>query len=345
MIGPRDRIHDISPFSWLIFRHQNPSAVITLAVVPHQTVATKILQLLHGSNVGGLDVVLEGLNLLLEVANGDLLVLNNQVDLELLDTETNGDKLGGTPDEAVQLDGTDLLLEGSHVGLIIYTMVRRASLEWKIEQHTPRLDIEGDNGLGNSLGLGLLLLLVLGQSLITDTGSLGILLLVVRTEQVDIVVLLGLLGGLGGVDGHLGDIRAVGSVGGSGITRESGEVALITGNVLVPSGSVRVLLGIRGARESLVGDDISLRGVEAETTVSKVVMRVLKKILCCCLCNSEVHRVLCCFVKQRVLIASETRTNYSHHRAESWKGKRNAGRWQVYIPNDVRSSGQPAVEH
>lgn len=80
------------------------------------------LQLLHGSNVGGLDVVLEVLDLLLELVQGDLLVLNDKVDLELLDTETDGDELGSTPDETVLLDATDGSLEGDHVSLIICEM-------------------------------------------------------------------------------------------------------------------------------------------------------------------------------------------------------------------------------
>ena len=49
----------------------------------------------------------------------DLLVLDDQVDLQLLDTVTNGDKLGSTPDQAVLLDGADLGLELLHVGLVV----------------------------------------------------------------------------------------------------------------------------------------------------------------------------------------------------------------------------------
>jgi hypothetical protein len=77
------------------------------------------LQLLHGSNIGGLNVVLELLNLALELVGGDLLVLNNQVDLELLNTESEGNPLGGTPDEAVLLNGADVSLELLKVGLVI----------------------------------------------------------------------------------------------------------------------------------------------------------------------------------------------------------------------------------
>ena len=44
------------------------------------------LQLLHGGNVGRLDVVLDLGNLLLELVERDLGVLDDQVDLEHLDT-------------------------------------------------------------------------------------------------------------------------------------------------------------------------------------------------------------------------------------------------------------------
>jgi hypothetical protein len=77
------------------------------------------LKLLHGSDVAALDVVLKTLDLLLELVEGDLVVLNDQVDLELLDAETDGHELGATPDETVLLDGTDALLKLLHAGLIV----------------------------------------------------------------------------------------------------------------------------------------------------------------------------------------------------------------------------------
>lgn len=64
-------------------------------------------------------MVLELLNLALELVGGDLLVLNDQVDLELLNTESEGNPLGGTPDEAVLLNGADVSLELLKVGLVI----------------------------------------------------------------------------------------------------------------------------------------------------------------------------------------------------------------------------------
>lgn len=81
------------------------------------------LQLLHGDNVRRLDVVLDVLDLLLQLVERDLLILNDQVDLELLDTETNSNELGGTPNETILLNGTNRLLECLHVGLIVCTDV------------------------------------------------------------------------------------------------------------------------------------------------------------------------------------------------------------------------------
>jgi hypothetical protein len=95
-------------------------------------------------DIGRLNVVIEILDLLLEIIKTNLVILNDQVDLELLDTETDGNKLGGTPDKTILLDGADRLLESLHVGLII-----------------PWLDVKGNNGLGRWLDLALLLLAVL----------------------------------------------------------------------------------------------------------------------------------------------------------------------------------------
>lgn len=80
-------------------------------------------------NIGGLDVVLIFLDLGLELINGDLLVLDDQVDLKLLDTESNGDELGGTPDEAILLDTTNVGLQLLKVGLIICIQVSKKSLK------------------------------------------------------------------------------------------------------------------------------------------------------------------------------------------------------------------------
>jgi hypothetical protein len=90
---------------------------------PTQAVGMTRLKLLHGSNVGALDVVLEALDLLLELVEGDLVVLDDQVDLELLDAEADGNELGATPDETVLLNATDSLLELLHGGLVICEFV------------------------------------------------------------------------------------------------------------------------------------------------------------------------------------------------------------------------------
>lgn len=94
--------------------------------MPHTTITwsshvhnTSFLQLLHGGDISGLDVVLELLNLVLKVRNRDLGVLDDQVDLKLLDTETDGDELGSTPNKTVVLNSTDSSLKGNHVSLII----------------------------------------------------------------------------------------------------------------------------------------------------------------------------------------------------------------------------------
>lgn len=193
-------------------------------------------------NIGGLNVILELSELLLEIIKTNLVILDDQVDLELADTVTDWHKLGGTPDESILGNGTNGGLKGNHVGLIV-----------------PWLDIHGDNGLGGWLDLTLLLLAVLLQALLADTGSLGILLLVVGSEKVDILIIL-LLGGwgLGWVQGNLSDLWAVSGVWLGGVTLEVAELLRVGGNVLVPSGSVWVLGGIWSGLDGLEGGNISL---------------------------------------------------------------------------------------
>ena len=136
--------------------------------------------------------------------------------------------------------------------------------DWELRKgkHTPRLDVQSDDRLGGNLGLGLLLLAVLGQALLADAGGLGVLLLVVGAEKIDILVLLllGGGGGLGGVDGHLGDLGAVDGVGLAGVAGQGGELVLVRGNVLVPAGRVGVLGGVGGGAQGLEDDGIGLRG-------------------------------------------------------------------------------------
>lgn len=99
---------------------------------------TSFLQLLHGGDISGLDVVLELLDLVLKVRNRDLGVLDDQVDLELLDTETDGDELGSTPNETVVLNTTDSSLKSNHVSLIICgeIMVSNVGIDRNIRRKT-----------------------------------------------------------------------------------------------------------------------------------------------------------------------------------------------------------------
>ena len=65
-------------------------------------------------------MVLVLLDLLLQLVRGNFVVLNNQVDLQLLDTETDSDELAGTPNKTVLLDGNNISLELLEVGLVVY---------------------------------------------------------------------------------------------------------------------------------------------------------------------------------------------------------------------------------
>lgn len=173
----------------------------------------------HGRNVGALDVVLELGNLILQIVKRDLrsskeeerqsdaskeapntvdhtylLVLDDDSDLQLGDTVTDSDELGCTPDETVLLDGANALLKSLHVGLVI-----------------PWLDLKGDDGLGSGLGLASLLLLVLGNTLGLDPLSLGILL-VIRAEEVNLVIVISGASGSGssgGGDGGVGGLAVI----------------------------------------------------------------------------------------------------------------------------------------
>jgi hypothetical protein len=89
-------------------------------IIHHKVSLETHLQLLHSHDVGGLDVVLILFDLSLQVVQGDLVVLNDEVELELLDTETNSNELVATPDKTVLLDGKNVLLELLHVGLVVW---------------------------------------------------------------------------------------------------------------------------------------------------------------------------------------------------------------------------------
>ncbi len=126
--------------------------------------------------------------------------------------------------------------------------------------HRPRQKVDGGmyNRLGRGLGLGLLLLSVLGQALLSELGGLLVLFLLIAAEQIDVVILL--LGGrrLGRVDSNLGSLGAVRAVGLGGIAGQSRELILEGRDVLPPSGRVRVLLGSWAGLQSLENGDIGL---------------------------------------------------------------------------------------
>merc|ERR1712230_7248 len=180
----------------------------TLGTLTWSKKAENRLQLLHSNDIGRLDVILELLNLLLQLGETNLVILDNQVNLQFLDTETNSDKLGSTPDKTLLIDATDGCLELLHVGLII-----------------PRLDIHSHDGLSSRLSFAFLLLSIFFKTFISDSLGLGILLLVITAEQVDIIILLLSSGRcLCWVQGDLCDIWAVGCVWLGSVTRESGEL-------------------------------------------------------------------------------------------------------------------------
>jgi len=70
-------------------------------------------------------MVLVLLNLLLQLIRRHLVVLDDQVDLQLLDTEANGDELGGTPDQTVLLNRKDVGLELLEIGLVVCILLAR----------------------------------------------------------------------------------------------------------------------------------------------------------------------------------------------------------------------------
>lgn len=219
---------------------------------------------------------------------------------------------------------------------------------------TPGLYVHGDNRFGNSLGLGSLLLSVSSKALLTDANSLSILLLVVGAEQVDIIVVLLSSSTLGGVDGEVARLGAVGGVGLGGITRESGKLALIRGDVLVPSGGVGVLVGDRRGADGLVDGDISLRGAVAICTWS---VRFLQNPWFES-ANKDSGRAFsqrciaaCCFVCWRVLspplkhgpifLIMQCRKTGERRRRRGKAGEPLGEN----LPYDVGAGRDPAVEH
>lgn len=145
---------------------------------------------------------------------------------------------------------------------------------------TPWLHVQSDNRLSGRLGLAGLLGGVLGKALLSDLGSLCVLLLVGRTEKVDLIIILlsSLLRGLGGVDGELRRLGSVCSVLLRWVTGEGGEFRLERGDVLVPAVCVGVLLGGRLRLDGLEGLDVGLGRSVALRQVSLLLRYVKLKL-------------------------------------------------------------------
>lgn len=125
--------------------------------------------------------------------------------------------------------------------------------------HTPWLHVESNDRLRGRLGLAFLLLSVLRQSLLADLGRLSILFLIVRAEEVDLVViLLLLLRGLGRVHWKLGRLWTVGSVGLAWVSGQLRELWLEGGDVSIPAKRVRVLLDLGCLLELLEALNVGL---------------------------------------------------------------------------------------
>jgi hypothetical protein len=140
--------------------------------------------------------------------------------------------------------------------------------------HTPRLDVHSNNTLCSGLDLSSLLLVVLGESLLANTNSLGIFLLVVTAEQINLIVVF-----LGRLLGRLASgLRAICGVG-LGLAREL-RVFLLKGlDMSSPPSGIGVLGSVGGGLESLEDGYICLgRGMTAQmdirTSFTKIVLRL-----------------------------------------------------------------------
>ena len=145
------------------------------------------LNLVPGDDVHGLNFFFEVTgDHVFDIFTRDLIVFDDHDDLELLDTEGDGDELVGTPEETVLFDGLELLGEF-----------------FEVLFGFPRLDVHEDGGLGDDFLLGLLL----GFS----GGLVGVLLGLLGgsfffsffTEEIHIVVVVSLLGGSSSSGGGL----------------------------------------------------------------------------------------------------------------------------------------------
>ena len=103
--------------------------------------------------------------------------------------------------------------------------------------------------LSDGLGLVGLLGIVGSDALGLDPLGLSILLLIVRAEEIDFIVVL-VSSGLTTEEG----------LAGSAGSREIGVLSSVRLDVLVPSGNSRAGSGVRGGRNGLEDDDVSLGG-------------------------------------------------------------------------------------
>ena len=150
-----------------------------------------LLNLVHGSNIDGLNKVLELGHLLAEFLDGDLIVLHDAHQLKLLDAIADRDQLRGSPEEAVHLDRGTGLLHFIHIGLVI-----------------PGLHVKENVGLGDHFGLLSFLGMVGRETLLGDSLLLLVILLLIRSKEVDIIIIIGSCGGGSGL-GRLATIKTV----------------------------------------------------------------------------------------------------------------------------------------
>merc|ERR1711871_11563 len=75
------------------------------------------LNFLERNHVHTLDVVLKAFNCILQVICAHLIVFNDQIDLQLLDTESNINKLGFAPQQAILINASNCCLHSSHIGV------------------------------------------------------------------------------------------------------------------------------------------------------------------------------------------------------------------------------------
>jgi len=182
--------------------------------------------LVEGSDLDGLDLFLEGLNLLDDVVDGDLLVLAREANDQLEDAEGNGLLLVlSLPEETLFLGdiAEDLL------GKIIQISIAIERLHFKHDER---------HGNHNLLGL-----------LDNDLGLGSLLGLVIVTEEI-VEIIIGLLGGSSN-DGTGGGSRGVGTS--LDISETTNEGRQTHDSLKVVSGGLHVLEEL-GTEGNLIGD-------------------------------------------------------------------------------------------